>query len=93
MRKDKGGRKGRTSGGEDRKDMGGEERFKNVFLLGVEEASGWRSNQTSEVKRSLRTWVPASVNVAFAGESQVTVCGVTVCPFSRHEGNQRPKGL
>ena len=28
-----------------------------------------------------------------AGEFQVTVCGVTVCPFSRHKGNQRPKCL
>ena len=27
------------------------------------------------------------------GEFQVTVCGVTVCPFSRHKGNQRPKCL
>ena len=26
-------------------------------------------------------------------EFQVTVCGVTVCPFSRHKGNQRPKCL
>ena len=24
---------------------------------------------------------------------QVTVCVVTVCPFSRHKGNQRPKSL
>ena len=23
----------------------------------------------------------------------MTVCGVTVCPFSRHKGNQRPKCL
>ena len=28
-----------------------------------------------------------------AGEFQVTLCGVTVCPFSRHKGNQRPKCL
>ena len=27
------------------------------------------------------------------GEFQVTVCGVTVGPFSRHKGNQRPKCL
>ena len=27
------------------------------------------------------------------GEFQVTVCGVTVCSFSRHKGNQRPKCL
>ena len=27
------------------------------------------------------------------GEFQVTVCGVTVCPFSRHKGNQSPKCL
>ena len=27
------------------------------------------------------------------GEFQVTVCGVTVCPFSRHKGNRRPKCL
>ena len=26
-------------------------------------------------------------------EFQVTVCGVTVCPFSRHKANQRPKCL
>ena len=28
-----------------------------------------------------------------SGEFQVTVCGVTVCPFPRHKGNQRPKCL
>ena len=28
-----------------------------------------------------------------AGEFQVTVCGITVCPFSGHKGNQRPKCL
>ena len=28
-----------------------------------------------------------------SGEFQVTVCGVTVCPFSRHKGDQRPKCL
>ena len=28
-----------------------------------------------------------------SGEFQVTVCSVTVCPFSRHQGNQRPKRL
>ena len=27
------------------------------------------------------------------GEFQVTVCCVTVCPFSRHKGTQRPKCL
>ena len=27
------------------------------------------------------------------GEFQVTVCGVTVCPVSRHKGNQGPKWL
>ena len=26
-----------------------------------------------------------------AGEFQVTVCGVAVCPFSRHKGNQSPQ--
>ena len=31
--------------------------------------------------------------IFWAGEFQVTVCGVTVCPFSRHKGNQRPKCL
>ena len=28
-----------------------------------------------------------------AGKFQVTVCSVTVCPFSLHKGNQRPKCL
>ena len=27
------------------------------------------------------------------GKFQVTVCGIAVCPFSRHRGNQRPKRL
>ena len=31
--------------------------------------------------------------LAMPGEFQVTVCGVTVCPFSEHKGNQRPKCL
>ena len=32
-------------------------------------------------------------NVTGVGEFQVRVCGVTVGPFSRHKGNQRPKCL
>ena len=32
-------------------------------------------------------------NPTWTGNFQVTVCGVTVCPFSRHKGNQRPKCL
>ena len=32
-------------------------------------------------------------DVRSPGEFQVTVCGVTVGPFSRHKGNQRPKCL
>ena len=36
---------------------------------------------------------PFSVITSISGEFQVTVCGVTVCPFSRRKGNQRPKCL
>ena len=36
---------------------------------------------------------PGRARRTTTGEFQVTVCGVTVCPFSRHKGNQRPKCL
>ena len=41
-----------------------------------------------------RSWRQFGEGAAgITGEFQVTVCGVTVCPFSRHKGNQRPKRL
>ena len=63
-----------------------------VFLRG-----NWHRPGKSHF-RALQNWFwRAHSMVPFpspkTGQFQVRVCGVTVCPFSRHKGNERPKCL
>ena len=52
-------------------------------------ATGDGTGESEVVGVDIRRFPKTSVKKT--GEFQVTVCGVTVCPFSRHNGNQRPK--